>query len=715
MAETTITLEPRQAPVEAADGWQDEHVEVLLEVTESMTSADGSRSALNRLAGLALRATGADRCAILVRDPSGRRQLLPAAGASRVGDPDELWRSFREMEPIEIADDPERLSLWGSSRAFMLDDARGSPLIPERWRNVWGVRSLALAKLRAGGETYGILAVVYDSEQHAFTPEEGRLLEAIGIAAGVALRSSRLVERLQRAVAVERQLAECTAAMESGHSLAEVLDVVARRFVSLLPGTSCWINVLSPDGTTITRVATTVDRLGPAETRVDDLPRDDIETIRQIWLRDPRYPIVISDVAERKGWEQIVPAEVRTGVLLPLSDCGAVHGFIALGRGSDPFSADELAIAVAFADRVGFAFTQARLTDALRLRAKLTEALYRLSDAVVRTSDLKAALAALNRDVCAELGVECVRLTFRDAAFARDLRLPPPTDAELAMIKAWSRKDGPPTPQTGRDIAFPVPVNNRTTGVLWVRADEFDAGRLELARAVAVGLGEVAQKAKLRHTAERRARQLAVAAERERLARALHDAVGQTFYGMGLKLQDLVHEVEDGALAKRLESLRELAALGVADVRSAVDALSALHLRALGFLPSVRALTRQFTLATGVPAEIRLAGQLPSLPAEVESALYRTLHEALVNVDRHARATGIVVAFRRVSRTVELVIRDDGVGLDQRQVRDWRSAAHFGMRRMARSIEGVGGVFKVSTAHPRGLVLHAVVPVSVSR
>jgi signal transduction histidine kinase len=539
------------------------------------------------------------------------------------------------------------------------------------------------------------------------------LLESIGIAAGVALRSARLVERLQRSIVVERRLAECTAALRSGRSLPEVLDLVARRFVALLPGTSCWINVLSPDGTTITRVATTVDRPGPAENRLDDLPREDVETIRQIWMRDPGYPIVIPDLAERRGWERFIPPEIGTGMLLPLSDGRAVHGFIALGRESEPFSADELAIAVAFADRVGFAFTQARLTDALQLRVNLTEALYRLSDAVVRTSDLKAALAALNRDVCAELGVECVRLTFRDAAFAKALRLPPPSRSELAMIKAWGGKGGNETSPEGNELAVPVPMNNRTTGVLWVRSEEFDAGRIEFARAVAVGLGEVAQKAKLRRTAEERARQLAVAAERERLAHDLHDAVGQTFYGMGMKLQDLVREVEGGPLAARLESLRELAALGVADVRSAVDALSAMHLRALGFLPSIRALARQFTLATSVPAELRLAETNLSLPPEVESALYRTLHEALVNVHRHARATGVVISLRRGPKILELMVRDDGVGLDQRQVADWRSAAHFGMRRMAKSIEEVGGRFKATAAHPRGLLVHAVVPLKV--
>ena len=79
MAKASISLDA--LALDDRPGWQGEHAEVLLEVMESMTSAEGSRSALNRLAELALRATGADHCAILVRDPSGRRLIIPAAGA----------------------------------------------------------------------------------------------------------------------------------------------------------------------------------------------------------------------------------------------------------------------------------------------------------------------------------------------------------------------------------------------------------------------------------------------------------------------------------------------------------------------------------------------------------------------------------------------------------------------------------------------------------
>jgi signal transduction histidine kinase len=146
-----------------------------------------------------------------------------------------------------------------------------------------------------------------------------------------------------------------------------------------------------------------------------------------------------------------------------------------------------------------------------------------------------------------------------------------------------------------------------------------------------------------------------------------------------------------------------------------VYALSFLHVRDRGFIPSLRALVRQFRLATGVAVQLRVAGPLPGLPREVEDALYRMSHEALVNIERHARATGVVLTLSADGNSVELSIRDDGVGLSQRQVRDWRSSTHFGMRSMARSIEEVGGRFVVSQGRPRGLLIRAGIPCEGAR
>lgn len=699
-APSPIRLDERRAPA-----WSSRSLDIMLDVVDSMTSADGVERALGRLARLALRATGADRCAIFVRDPDGSRRLLPAAGSSCVGDPKELADRFRSMDPIDIDADPRFLALWEPDRAVTIDDAAASTLVPDDWQR-WGSRSLAFAPLRAGGETFGALVVDYAERAHRFTAGERNMLEAIANAAGVALRSARLVEQLQHAVSVERRLAECSAALLSGLPLNEMLDVVADRFASLLPATSCSIYLLDAEQRTMHPAAFRGSEPTP-EVVIDDLPEDEVARIRALWRRDPRRPLLFPNVRAHPGWDDLIPAEISSGMLIPLHVAGDLLGVVAVGRGGHPFSPDEVRVASSFADQAALAIAQARLTGTLHVRLKLIEALFALSDTVLRTSDLRAALTTLNSGVCAEAGVRCTRVSFGSHLIAEMLGVPTATTQERSLIRAW-RDDAEPV-DDGGSVAFPILLGSRAAGVLWIQCNRRDAG-VELGRAIATGLGEVASKARLRRTGERRAHALAIAAERERIARDLHDTVGQTLFGIGLKLQDAIFDTHDPSLIERLSTLRGLAAEGVADVRSAVYSLSFLHVRERGLIPSLRALTTRFTDTTGIPARLRTEGRIPSLSDDVDSVLYRTAHEALVNVERHARATGVVVTLAHRDATIELSVRDDGVGIGQRTGADWRSAAHFGMRTMARCVEDAGGRFTVVEAQPRGLVIRATVP-----
>lgn len=528
--------------------------EILLQVVEAMTSAAGVQSALDRLAELALHASGADRCAILTMDPSGRRRLLPTAGAAGGGDTRALWRRFSTMEPIDLPLRAGESSLWDADHAVLVNDAATCQILPERWRAEWGTKSFAFVVLKVGTERFGVLAVDYVDRPHEFTTSEASLLEAIAGAAGVAINTATLLDRLQRAVASERTMAE---------------------------------------------------------------------TLR----------------------------------------------------------------------------AQLRVVDALR----------ELSGVVVRTSEVKSLLRALNLRV-ADLGFRCVRVSFSDEELAALLNAAPLEERDRIMLRQIRSSRSTEPIVSGNEMWIPVPMERRVVGVLRTQGHA-PPGPSERAvgKAIAAGLGEVAFKALLKRTAERRAREVAVAEERERIARDLHDTLGQTFFGIGLKLEELLVDVNDPDVVPRLRELRGLAAQAVADVRSAVYALSFLHVRAKGFIPSLRALTRQFSRATGVFAELRLEGKGFSVSEEVQEALFRMAHEALVNVDRHARATGVIVTMTAREDGLVLAIRDDGVGLDQRQAADWRSAAHFGMRMMARAIEEVGGTFRAANLEPRGMLVEATV------
>lgn len=714
MVSRVIDLEPAQigaSPLRDHDEWPEHAIQILLQVADSMTPADGVQQALGRLASLGLSATGADRCAIFVRDASGRT-LLPTAASSKIGGGSVQWRKFQAMGPIEIDGDPAREALWATANAVTLDDATASELIPEPWKKAWASRSLAFAPLRAGGEAYGLLVVDYVGQDHSFTRGEARLLDAIAAAAGAALRSARLVEAMHRSIEIERRLVECGTAVQSGRSLNEVLDLIAGSFTFLLRGKSCSINLLSTDHEGFTAVAHRGPQWRTGEVTIHDLPAADVAAIRAMWAGDPHRPIVIPDVSVLRDWAGVVPSGIGPALLVALWDGKDILGFVAIGRERDAFTDEEARVACAFSDQAALAVAKARMNDSLQARLGVIEALHRLSAAVIGTSDLKRVLGSLNRGVGQDNGVECVRVGFKDELLTRLLGLKPLSREDLSLLRSWHGPDDLTPIVRGDKLLVPIPMNARIAGVLWMRQRRpLDSTGFEFVRAIAGGLGEVAYKAKLRRTAERRSQELVLAAERERIARDLHDTVGQTFFGIGLKLEDVLRDVTDPALAGRLGELRHLSAQAVADVRSAVYALSFLHVRSHGLLASMRKLMVQFSGATGVMADFRSEGRLPRLSEEAESALFRVAHEALVNVDRHARATGVVLSILARGDVIELTIRDDGVGLDQRQVSDWQSAAHFGMRTMERVVRSAGGTFRVLKPDPRGLVIEAVVPI----
>jgi two-component system sensor histidine kinase UhpB len=149
--------------------------------------------------------------------------------------------------------------------------------------------------------------------------------------------------------------------------------------------------------------------------------------------------------------------------------------------------------------------------------------------------------------------------------------------------------------------------------------------------------------------------------ERQRVARELHDEVGQTLTGVMLQVEGLASRIPE-ELREDLDELRETARSGAEDVRRIVRSLRPEALEDLGLPSALAALATAFHEQAGVRVERRLESGLP-LSAEQELVFYRVAQEALTNVARHAAASRVEVQLRRADAGVLLIVRDDGVGL----------------------------------------------------
>jgi two-component system, NarL family, sensor histidine kinase UhpB len=151
--------------------------------------------------------------------------------------------------------------------------------------------------------------------------------------------------------------------------------------------------------------------------------------------------------------------------------------------------------------------------------------------------------------------------------------------------------------------------------------------------------------------------------ERQRIARELHDEVGQTLTAMLLQIQSFYADAPL-QLRGRLDELRETARSGAEDVRRIAQRLRPEALDELGLQSALVVLSDLFTEQTGVPITRRIEHDL-LLPAQDELVVYRVAQEALTNIARHAHATRAELELALDGDgSVILRVRDDGRGFD---------------------------------------------------
>jgi two-component system sensor histidine kinase UhpB len=173
-------------------------------------------------------------------------------------------------------------------------------------------------------------------------------------------------------------------------------------------------------------------------------------------------------------------------------------------------------------------------------------------------------------------------------------------------------------------------------------------------------------------------------AERRRIARELHDEVGQTLTGVMLQIEGLAANIPD-ELREPLEELRETARHGAEEVRRIARRLRPDALEELGLQSALAALSSGFERHAHVPVVRRLAADVDVTP-EVELVIYRVAQEALTNVARHAAASQVTVELEQDVDGTVLVVCDDGRGLPPGA--EQSSQGIRGMRERAMLISG---------------------------
>jgi len=198
--------------------------------------------------------------------------------------------------------------------------------------------------------------------------------------------------------------------------------------------------------------------------------------------------------------------------------------------------------------------------------------------------------------------------------------------------------------------------------------------------------------------------------ERRRIARELHDSVGQ--YLAGLKIS--LNQIEASVPSNQQAAIREAAGLAecaIQEVRTISHLLHPPLLEELGFLSAARWYVDEYGKRSQIRVSLMVDEPVERLPREIEIALFRVLQEALTNVYRHAAAKSVDVRIVCRSGRVLLSVRDDGRGIPEEVLAKFRAGAApgIGLAGMRERMAEFGGVVRVDASN-RGSVVEAAIP-----
>lgn len=193
--------------------------------------------------------------------------------------------------------------------------------------------------------------------------------------------------------------------------------------------------------------------------------------------------------------------------------------------------------------------------------------------------------------------------------------------------------------------------------------------------------------------------------ERRRIARELHDDIGQQLAVLQLEFEQLKAQLGE-PLGRYVEKLHQQASEAAAAVRALSDELHSAHLEFLGLVPAVRNLCETVAQEASVETAFIEENVPNPLDPQVSLCLYRVAQEALNNVVRHSQAHKAVVQLRGSNERVTLQIVDDGIGI----VPGRDHGAGLGLASMRERVTLAGGILKIVSQPMGGTTIDAAVP-----
>jgi signal transduction histidine kinase len=203
--------------------------------------------------------------------------------------------------------------------------------------------------------------------------------------------------------------------------------------------------------------------------------------------------------------------------------------------------------------------------------------------------------------------------------------------------------------------------------------------------------------------AQRQVQDLAVAEERNRLARELHDSVKQQVFAtiMQLGAARVLLERDPNAARVHLIEAEQLAQQSGAELSLLIHELRPIALGDKGLVAAIQSYAADWSRQSKITADVRTRGAATLTPA-AEHALVRVTQEALANVARHSRATAVTLDLELETNAATLTIADNGCGFDAST-----TSRGVGLASMRERLEALGGRLSVNSEPGTGTTIKA--------
>jgi two-component system nitrate/nitrite sensor histidine kinase NarX len=263
----------------------------------------------------------------------------------------------------------------------------------------------------------------------------------------------------------------------------------------------------------------------------------------------------------------------------------------------------------------------------------------------------------------------------------------------------------------GPTVEVPIRSPDGPLGDIWL-GRRSEAAFTDRDRQFLVTLSDLASIAISSARMRESGRQGAIVAERERIAREMHDSLAQILGVTHLRIVALGSRPEIASVARAAAELADLATLteeAYRDVREAILGLREASRVDRGFIESLEAYLEKYSHQSGIPAtlETSIVREL-ALPPRSELQIIRVIQEALTNVRKHGAASSVAVRIGDGPEGTTIVIADDGHGFDVAQTLLGRDG--FGLHTMRERMELVGGTLTIDSALGHGTRIIARMP-----